>query len=113
MDEALEEVAEVLRPQAGGLEFIHPFIHAANIPSTPSVYYRLEGSHSHLWHTAIASFCPARKHCEVDVNISISQTGKQKLREAKPLPQGPTAFKGQSWDPNPGRTSDSKAHAVN
>lgn len=91
----LEEAADVLRPEAGPVDVGHSSIHEANVPLAPSVYSMLEGAHPHLWRTSIASFGPVA-HCEVGVHNPILQTRTQ-LRKVKPLAQGPTAFKGQSW----------------
>lgn len=87
MDGALEEASEVLKLEAGSVEFSQPFIHATNIYVAPPVYIPIYST------PPLPRFIPT-PHCEMDVSIPIFQTKEQRLRKVKPLAQGLTAYKG-------------------
>lgn len=87
MDGALEEASEVLKPEAGSVEFSQPFIHAINIYVAPPVYIPIYST------PPLPPFIPT-PHREMDVNNPIFQTRKQRVRKVKPLAQGLTAYKG-------------------
>lgn len=89
MDGALEEASEVLKPEAGSVEFSQPFIHATNIYVAPPVYIPIYST------SPLPPFIPT-PHCEMDVNIPIFRQGNRGSERSSHLPKVSQPTKGRA-----------------